>query len=649
MLARERIQQLIELGTRELGDPHAARRVRITNVLALVIGAACVPYVGIFAALGASALAYAVLLVIAGYGLVLYLNHRGFRRVAPVLYTLTATGAVTTYSAFLGEASGIHYLFFSILVVPGLIIASDDPPMLLFAIALPLAGFGLLIATDWSIAGAPVVTRSAQSVIRMTMVPTTAVILLAGVLYFARTTERSQKALDRRNRDMQRILDNVDQGLMSVTQDGTLDPEHSAILETWFGKIPPDTTLSELVTRVDARAAEWLDLGWELLTEAILPLEVCLEQLPKRLLAADRRYTVQYQVVGEPGAEVWDRLMVIITDVTDAFEREAQEVQQREVMTVFRRVMRDRDGVRAVRDEVSTMVAELVGGDGDAAAQQRLLHTVKGNTALFGLESLAELCHELENVMRDTGDTLSARDRERLAATWQGTARHIDELVGAGDSQPLFADPADVTRLLEAVNRGAEPQAIAGTLAGWLREPVRSCFLRSQEQALALAERLHKRGLTVTIDDGGVRLDRERWAPFWSAFAHVVRNAIDHGIELPAERAQGGKPPEGELSLSAREDEDQLHIIVRDDGRGVDWDAVAARARACDLPSASREELVAALFVQGFSTRSDVTATSGRGVGMNAVREATEALGGTIQIASEPGAGTSVTFAFPLG
>lgn len=101
--------------------------------------------------------------------------------------------------------------------------------------------------------------------------------------------------------------------------------------------------------------------------------------------------------------------------------------------------------------------------------------------------------------------------------------------------------------------------------------------------------------------------------------------------------------------MSAREDDDQLHIIVRDDGRGVDWDAVAARARACDLPSASREELVAALFVQGFSTRSDVTATSGRGVGMNAVREATEALGGTIQIASEPGAGTSVTFAFPLG
>lgn len=633
----------MQLGTRDLADPHEARRVRITNVLALVIGAACVPYVPIFALLGAQMLAYAVLIVITGYGLVLYLNHRGWRRLAPLLYTLTATGAVTTYSAYLGEASGIHYLFYSILVVPGLVIGSDDTPNLVVAIALPLAGFALLIAADWSLVP-PVVTPAAQAIIRATMVPTTAIILLAGVLYFARTTERSQRGLDQRNRDMQRILDNVDQGLLSLARDGSIDAEYSAVVETWFGSVPPGTKLAELLKRIDTRAAEWLELGWEALVDDILPIEVTIDQLPKRISGGDRHYSLAYQVVGEP--DVWDRIMVIVTDVTDALERDAGEAQQREIVAVFQRAMHDRDGVRTTIRELALMVDDLESGALDVPTERRLLHTVKGNAALFGLASVSELCHELEGALLQPDQRLSAHDREQLAARWRNTASQIAPLLGEASSDRVFVDVADATRLANAIERGGDTRDVARTLRSWLREPVRASFARIEDHARAVAERLGKSGLTVTIDDGDVRLDHQDWAPFWSALTHVVRNAIDHGIEPPSERKERGKTVGGELRLCASEHGGRLDIVVSDDGRGIDWDLVANKARARDLPHSSRAHLVEALFVDGFSTRDDVTTVSGRGIGMSAVRSAAARLGGQVHVESEPGAGTRIAFTF---
>ena len=165
-------------------------------------------------------------------------------------------------------------------------------------------------------------------------------------------------------------------------------------------------------------------------------------------------------------------------------------------------------------------------------------------------------------------------------------------------------------------------------------------------QATGLALRLGKQ-VDVTVDGNGLRFDAATWAPFWATFDGVVQNAIEHGIERPERRALAGKSRAGSLAIRAKLDGPRFVLEARDDGGGIDWSRLADRAQGRGLPSATRGDLDAALFVDGLSTRESVSELAGRGAGLVAVRRAVKALGGTVTIGSHVGCGTSVRFELP--
>jgi two-component system chemotaxis sensor kinase CheA len=133
---------------------------------------------------------------------------------------------------------------------------------------------------------------------------------------------------------------------------------------------------------------------------------------------------------------------------------------------------------------------------------------------------------------------------------------------------------------------------------------------------------------------------------------HLVRNAVAHGIERPDERVALGKPPEGTVTLRAAAAGDRIRIDVEDDGAGVDIEAVADRARARDLldddDPLTPEHLLDLLCAPGFSTRTEVDLTSGRGVGMDVVRSTVRALAGELSLVTTPGRGTRFMIELPL-
>ena len=154
--------------------------------------------------------------------------------------------------------------------------------------------------------------------------------------------------------------------------------------------------------------------------------------------------------------------------------------------------------------------------------------------------------------------------------------------------------------------------------------------------------------LMYSIDAGNVRLEPQRFMGLWSELVHVVRNAVDHGLETPDERRAAGKPPRPRLRFRARADAEHLIIELEDDGRGISWDAVRRAAAAGGLPSATPEDLTRALLAPGITTRGEVTTTSGRGMGLAAVRERVESLGGRITVTSTLGQGTRFELRLPL-
>jgi two-component system chemotaxis sensor kinase CheA len=133
---------------------------------------------------------------------------------------------------------------------------------------------------------------------------------------------------------------------------------------------------------------------------------------------------------------------------------------------------------------------------------------------------------------------------------------------------------------------------------------------------------------------------------------HLVRNSCDHGLELPAERIAAGKSPTGRITLVARQSGGDVTITIRDDGRGIDRQKVRAKAEMAGLlqPNSvpSDADLLQMIFEPGFSTASEVTNLSGRGVGMDVVKKTVETLRGTIAISSTPGIGSDVSLAIPL-
>ncbi|BDF06417.1 chemotaxis protein CheA [[Clostridium] hylemonae] len=135
---------------------------------------------------------------------------------------------------------------------------------------------------------------------------------------------------------------------------------------------------------------------------------------------------------------------------------------------------------------------------------------------------------------------------------------------------------------------------------------------------------------------------------------HIVRNAMDHGIEEDVQtRINAGKPPQGEIKLSARHTGSEVIITVEDDGQGMDTDAILAKAARNGILTKpeeeySKKEILSLLMLPGFSTNQEVTEYSGRGVGLDVVRKNVEAIGGTVSITSEKGQGSCTTLKIPL-
>ncbi len=146
-------------------------------------------------------------------------------------------------------------------------------------------------------------------------------------------------------------------------------------------------------------------------------------------------------------------------------------------------------------------------------------------------------------------------------------------------------------------------------------------------------------------------MDRAVQDKAFESLLHVVRNAVGHGVESPSDRVRAGKPATGCVTLEAGREGNTLVINVLDDGKGVDDDAIADKARRLGWlrsdENPSREQLHAFLFQPGFSTKSQANAISGRGVGMDVVAREVAKLRGTVDLASQPGRGTRLTLRLP--
>lgn len=251
--------------------------------------------------------------------------------------------------------------------------------------------------------------------------------------------------------------------------------------------------------------------------------------------------------------------------------------------------------------------------------------------------------------------------RDRSLRVSHASLERLLEL--SGEVHVLLASVGERVARLAARSESEEAAALSATLETLLRTfgllerevfatrlvPVGSVLARFRRPVRDLALELGKE-VDFVVEGGETTLDKSVVDELGEPLLHLVRNALDHGLERPEEREARGKRRRGTLRLSARQASHLVEVSVLDDGGGIDVERVRRRAaqigiRTEELDEASLADLV---FLPSFSTRAGVSELSGRGVGLDVVKASVERLGGAVRVRSVPGRGTEFRLSFPL-
>lgn len=329
--------------------------------------------------------------------------------------------------------------------------------------------------------------------------------------------------------------------------------------------------------------------------------------------------------------------------------------------------------VLAIIDRIAHMVDAIEAGEefpegGDEAliaAVNEIGDACEQDEADEGEESPNPLLHAPASAVIDRSED-PAGPAARRADIAQRTIRLPVELldrVMSGVSDMVLARNDLAHRLRQAGNQPTidGPFERLTSILSDVRDAITRMRMQRIETLFGVLPRLVRdlsaelgKQVMVDIDGGDVELDREMIETIRDPLTHLIRNAIDHGIEPPSARLAGGKREIGLLAIAARQAGNTIAIVISDDGRGLDEERIATKALATSLithaerSAMSRDKLLNLIFEPGFSTAETVSNVSGRGVGLDVVRQNLERVGGSIKVASVPGQGTQFTLQIPL-
>lgn len=463
----------------------------------------------------------------------------------------------------------------------------------------------------------------------------------------ALVAERTRE-LSERNLEMRLVLDNIDQGLAMIDARGNFFGECSRTFVEKFEQPSPRTPFYDhpALCGGDPKRSLAFELGYEQLMADVLPIEVSLAQLPSHIVHDGRHYALSFTRIAHGGTP--SGALLVTRDVTDELLAAQAKLEQNERAQIFERIMRDRAGFTEFLEEADRLMASIAADAfPDRVEKMRVLHTLKGLTAVFDVPSVSEAAHELEQTVAASDTARSAAASRELGARWGRFVGLVQPVLGRIQRQRVELTFEELEGIIARVRSGQPHREILRALLELGDEPVALRFERLRDQLTRVAGYLNKPEPIIEIRSGSVRLPVGRFRDFWMSLTHLVRNIVDHGLETESERTEQGKRPKNLVRLSARSDERGVIIEISDDGRGIAWGRLAERAKEHGLPSSTHADLVRALLTDGVSTAQKVTHTSGRGVGMAAIEAACLALGGTLSVESEPGRGSLFRFEFP--
>ncbi len=451
-----------------------------------------------------------------------------------------------------------------------------------------------------------------------------------------------------RTRELKRILDNVTSGFLVLDRNGCVQPGFTRSCKSLLS--PDISSKTRFVTLLDISDRDGFEFDFAIsqLFEDVFPEELTIEQMPGRFERKDGRVLkMDYSVLRSDDGQI-EGLLTTIQDITQLEQAQQESAHNHMLLNI----LRDRESFEMLINDFKQLVSDARKALDlkDQVTVRRLVHTIKGNCGSFGLLWLVWLVHEIEaqaTIDEKSLDTIEQSMKDFLKREENVLNVHYDKLDSA-----IFIQQANLSVLKDLSSRLGSDES--SNIHAWIehitRRPARTLLGPIEEMIDSLAKRLEK-FVDFEVKGADLAVDTRTLAPLFRNLIHVLRNAMDHGLEPP--HLRGDKSETGKLKLSIEQAPHDLIISIEDDGRGIDTDKLTRRAidqglisieQADQLTPAERYELI---FEDRFSTAISVSDISGRGVGLSAVKMAVEDMGGKILVSSQVGRGTSFRIIVP--
>lgn len=511
------------------------------------------------------------------------------------------------------------------------------------------------------------VDEAVKRTVRITIIASAAAVgtlIMAALITLIRALRMLRAAnidLTDRRKSVQALLDHSGEGFFSFGPDLEIHAETSQECENIFGRAIVGENAAVLLWD-EEEDRENFRKAMDLVFTGNADADIVFRAIGRQIDRGDQIVSIGFRYVDET------KVLGVMKDITEEEMLRRQVEKEREQQEMVLRALVERNSYFALLNEAEELFSEIhrvIGGvkidteTDEYTILIRDVHTFKANAGFLYMAATADAAHHFETALEDAMFLEDSDPVDEVAAelrrAFNTEVEIISNALGHGWMQHHEIHEVKlgtVERALWLAKQNHQDDAeLIEILDEMARVPLAQLFNRYQEIAPQLAARRGKM-VKVQVEHNGIAVPHEVFTCLNDSLNHMIRNIIDHGIEIPRYREQAGKDPYGEIRLAARADGNELIVHVSDDGAGIDCDKVRERAKELGWIESGvqlgSKEITQLLFRDGFSTAMVKTATSGRGVGLSAVLRRIKGMGGAILLSTRQQEGTEFKLKLPM-
>lgn len=472
------------------------------------------------------------------------------------------------------------------------------------------------------------------------------------------------EVIEEKNLNIRSLLSALPFGLFYFDKNGSISDERSEATLDILDGFKDEKDISGFFSRYKMKT-DLLDKVLDIIFNNKLPFDSAVSLLPQRIkietAGSEKHVDFVFKKKTLSDGTV-DRVIVIAKDITSELETKEKVDKLTQRVQRISRASEDIDGFRDFSNDSRSLFLDIsneLKSLSDLNNLKRHIHSIKSVLDAYYFSPCVKIIHDLETMLSTEGD--KPHDLSKISSmleeakfVFEDLAREITTILSLEESSSYRHFDLGKIEKISSIAKNVQNSELSKAVSDLFMYPAVKIFKKYITYTSHLSSRLEDREVRLVIDEDSDALSFHEAQQLEIPIVHLIKNSADHGIESIDERSALNKTEQGTIRLRVKRDSQKVYLSVSDDGSGINVEVLSSKAVDKKIWSleksqtATLEEKKELIFASDFSTKTSVTEISGRGVGMDAVKEIIDTLGGSISYTSHVGEGTEFQISIPV-